>query len=149
MLPIGDHIYLRRLEKGMTQAELAAKSRMPQSNLSNIEKGKRDMTVSTLRKIAAALDAEPRDFFEHWEPHPHELSRRKIERLAKIVSGKAQPVHPDETELTNHFKNVIPGRGRKYVKDMNRSWLELRKRLNPSEIASICERSDEYRRRNR
>jgi len=148
MLPIGDYIYLRRLEKGMSQTELAAKSRMPQSNLSTIEKGKRDITVSTLRKIAAALDAHPRDFFEDWKPDKIELSRSKIEHLAKIVSGKAKSIKPAETELTDHLKNMIPRRGRKYVKDINRSWLELRKRLSSSEIGSICERSDEYRRRN-
>ena len=148
MLPIGSQIYLKRLEKGLTQAELADKVRIPQSNLSNIEKGKHDITVSTLRRIAIALEMHPRDFFEDSERiNQNELSRHKIERVAKIVAGKAKPVHSDEMELTNFLKQVMPRRGRKYVKDLNRSWLELRKRFNSTEINSIYERSDEYKRR--
>ena len=67
MLEIGSQIYLRRLEKGMTQAELARRAGIPQPNLSNIEKGKRDLTISTLARIAHALGVNVRDFFAREE----------------------------------------------------------------------------------
>ena len=147
MLQTGDLIYLKRLEKGLTQSELAEKARVPQSNLSDIEKGKRDITVSTLRKIAAGLDAHPRDFFEDEElPKQGQMSRHKIEHLAGIIAGKKAPIHPDEKELAGLFQAVLPKRGRTYVHDMNKSWLVLRRRFSASEIASIYERSDEFRR---
>ncbi len=149
MLPIGYQIYLKRLELGLTQNELAGRVHIPQSNLSNIEKGKRDLTVSTLRRIAAAMNVHPRDFFAEADPKAkHELSRQKIERIAKLVAGKAEP-KPEEMSVTHLFKQVVPRRGRKYVKDLNRSWLELHQQFNASEINSICERVGEYKRRSK
>ena len=151
MFPIGYHIYLKRLEKGLTQVELAHQIRIPQSNLSNIEKGKQDITVSTLRRIATALNIHPGEFFVDLNDRvgKKELSRNKIEKIAKIVaSGKALS-KSKESEITDLFKKVVPHKGRIYLKDLNRSWLELRKRFNPLEISSIYERVEEYRRRNK
>jgi len=80
MIPIGDQIYLRRLEQRLTQEELAKQAGIPQPNLSNIEKGKQDLTVSTLRKIAFALSVPPGEFFsdDKTKSQKISLSRRKI-----------------------------------------------------------------------
>ena len=60
---VGRRIKVRRVELGMTQAELAQKLSVGQSNLSYIERGERDVSVSLLAEIAQALRCRPEDFF--------------------------------------------------------------------------------------
>jgi len=61
---IGRRIKVRRVELGMTQGELAEKLSVGQSNLSYIERGKRDVSLSLLDEIARALKCKPEDFFK-------------------------------------------------------------------------------------
>ena len=60
---VGRRIRVRRVELGMTQGELAEKLRVGQSNLSYIERGQRDVSVSLLAEIAEALKCRPEEFF--------------------------------------------------------------------------------------
>ena len=60
---VGRRIKVRRVELGMTQADLAEKLSVGQSNLSYIERGKRDVSVSLLAEIAQALKCRPEEFF--------------------------------------------------------------------------------------
>ncbi|ABF43570.1 transcriptional regulator, XRE family [Candidatus Koribacter versatilis Ellin345] len=55
---IGSLIRAERLRRGLTQTELASHVRMPQSQLSRIEKGA-NVSLSTLAEISRALDLEP------------------------------------------------------------------------------------------
>ena len=48
---IGRRIKVRRVELGLTQAELAKKLSIGQSNLSYIERGERDVSLSLLDEI--------------------------------------------------------------------------------------------------
>ena len=48
-------IIAARLESGLTQAELAEKAALPQSNISRLESGTFNPTVQTLEKVAAGL----------------------------------------------------------------------------------------------
>ena len=52
---IREQIIGARIEAGMTQRDLAEKSDLTQSNISNIEKGSNRPTIATLKKIADAL----------------------------------------------------------------------------------------------
>ena len=61
---IGRRIKVRRVELGMTQGELAEKLSVGQSNLSYIERGERDVSVSLLAEIAQALKCKPEEFFQ-------------------------------------------------------------------------------------
>jgi transcriptional regulator with XRE-family HTH domain len=61
---VGRRIKMRRIEIGLTQAELAQQLTIGQSNLSYIERGKRDVSVSLLEEIARALRCKPEDFFQ-------------------------------------------------------------------------------------
>ena len=61
---VGRRIKVRRVELGMTQAELAEKLSVGQSNLSYIERGERDVSVSLLAEIAEALKCKPEEFFK-------------------------------------------------------------------------------------
>lgn len=58
---IGRNILLRRTSMKMLQGELAQKTGLSQAHLSNIEQGKRNLTVEVLAVIANALSCEMAD----------------------------------------------------------------------------------------
>lgn len=63
-MKIGKRIRKLRELQGLTQAQLAGKIPMDQSQFSRIEKDKTDPTLTTLIKVAQALDRDVVDFFE-------------------------------------------------------------------------------------
>lgn len=79
--------HYRRLKK-LTQSELAKHADIPQPALSAIENGNRDITVSTLYKLAKALDISPERFFITQKTN-HRLDRYQLDQIAsQVVSGK-------------------------------------------------------------
>lgn len=58
----GKHLQLKRIEKGLTQKELAEKARVTSITISSIERGMANPAPLTLAKIAIALDL-PADYF--------------------------------------------------------------------------------------
>lgn len=153
MLPIGLQIYLRRQERGLSQRELAVKAGLPQPNLSNIEKGKQDLTLTTLRKIAYALGVPLGEFFEAEGPGKNKsfpLSRRVIERLARAIARRDISLSPKEKQVAELFSHILPGKSKHQVrqKKMHQSWLELKKCFRPAEINALYERIQELQRGN-
>ena len=61
---IGENITKHRKKLGFTSNELALRCDMEKSNLIAIEKGRRNVTVKNLLKIAKELNCEVKDFFE-------------------------------------------------------------------------------------
>ena len=53
---LGDNIKQIRLTKGMTQGDLCRKLEVDRAYMSNVEGGKKNPTLSTITKIARALD---------------------------------------------------------------------------------------------
>jgi len=53
-----------RQSKGLTQEELYFKSTISRSHIGMIEKGKRDITLSAIFKLARALETNLSDFFD-------------------------------------------------------------------------------------
>jgi len=60
----GTLVRTARLRQGITQRELARRSRIPQPIISSIERGLQDPRYSTLERILAAVDHEV-DFVPH------------------------------------------------------------------------------------
>lgn len=54
-IKIGEIIAEIRMDKDMTQKDIALKTGIPQSRIANIEKGKINFTIDTIMDIAAAL----------------------------------------------------------------------------------------------
>ncbi|GIF50338.1 helix-turn-helix protein [Asanoa ferruginea] len=67
-LLLGQMVYDRRTEIGLTQAELAGRAGMTQPQLSRLESGGATPTVPLLARIAAALEA---DLDITFRPHPN------------------------------------------------------------------------------
>ena len=57
----GEKIRFLRKEKDLKQDELAFLSKISPSYLSAIERGITDTTISTLKRLAKALDVEPHE----------------------------------------------------------------------------------------
>ena len=146
MLAIGHQIYQRRLDRGMTQAQLAQRVGIPQPNLSNIEKGRQDVTVSTLRRIACGLRVEMVDFFR-LDSDPSRkvfsLTRARLEQMARaIATGKKGGLSLKEQEIVGLFRELIPEIQKRSVsaKRINQSWLKLKGELGSSAMKQIANR---------
>lgn len=142
MLNPGARIYQYRLRKGYTQQELASSCGLPQANLSNIEKGKRDLTVSTLVRIAASLGVKPSVLLEEEAPEKKAaLTRKTIEKIAEVVLNPSVRAAEDIHKFAALFRAILPeGKPRGSFKKMNDSWLELKRHFTPQEIRGIFQR---------
>jgi transcriptional regulator with XRE-family HTH domain len=56
---LGKNLRAARDRLGLTQEEVAARSGVQAGEISRIERGKRDPQISTLEKIAAAVETPP------------------------------------------------------------------------------------------
>lgn len=151
MLPIGQKIYLLRLLRKITQTELGSRAGISQANLSNIEKGRRDLTVSTLIRICFALGVNPASLFER-EPQrsPFSFSRRFVERIARAAWGDPLKLSNGEKNLVGLLRDLIPSLSqRKFSKKwIDQRWYELRSRFSDKEIRILTDRiRDEKMRR--
>ena len=71
----------------MSQEQLAEKSGVARDTISKLESGRRGAYPSTIRKLAAGLDVEPRMLMggvEYFEAEPGEVSPEKSEKNRKI-----------------------------------------------------------------
>ncbi len=60
---VGKNIQKIRESKGISQQELAAKCNFEKSNMSRLEAGRVNPTLSTLEKVAKALDVSLAEIF--------------------------------------------------------------------------------------
>lgn len=158
MLTFGDNILLWRLRRSLSQERLAALAKIPRPNLSDIEKGKRDVTLSTIRSLAQALEVSPGTLVNGEPPTPEQwkenLTRESMERIASAVARGTYPKDSAERHISILVKEVLhcslqyvqtrkkhlPLPGRK----SNRAWLLLRAIYSAETINSLCMRSLEH-----
>jgi transcriptional regulator with XRE-family HTH domain len=78
--------YLRQERRKLSQVELAKLSGLSQSTIAQIEKGKKDPSISTLRKISIALDVHMAVLFASDEVHVFDMQRlkRKYDHTDKL-----------------------------------------------------------------
>lgn len=88
MWPFSETVLLWRLHRGLTQAELATASGVSRPNLSAIERGEREVTLSTLRALACALGTSPGALADGRSPYgePLSLSRNDLEKVAQAAA---------------------------------------------------------------
>jgi len=92
MLPIGRAVYLWRNERRLTQQQLAHATGISRPNLSDLERGKRELSLKTLRLLASALQVTPGMLVDGVPPladqGPLRFSRRNLDRIADAVFGE-------------------------------------------------------------
>jgi XRE family transcriptional regulator, fatty acid utilization regulator len=62
---LGANLREARERLGLTQEQVSDRSGVQPGEVSRIERGKRDPKVSTLEKLAAALEVEPAELLRH------------------------------------------------------------------------------------
>ena len=141
MFPIGYHIAFQRKKKGLTQAGLARHSGIPQPNLSRIERGEQDPTVSTLLRICSSLGISPAEFFKKDEAGTSfRWTRSALERVARAVVGFSEKLSGEEKQIVELLKDEIPGERRRLSsKRVYQSWSRLKQRLSREEIKTLVE----------
>jgi len=89
-LPIGALIKSIRIQLGMPQQALAKRAGIPQSTVSRIEKGGKDVALSTLHKILSAMSCDLiiAPLMEHSIDTIRQIQARKIaEKRVRYLKG--------------------------------------------------------------
>lgn len=119
MFPIGRTILLWRMERKLSQAELARTSGIPRPNLSVIEQGGRDVTLTTLRRLALALAVAPGILADGLPPPqtfrsprrgqagPQSWTREGLDRLARYLAGEKIRLSRDEKDTAELLKPLV------------------------------------------
>lgn len=149
MLPIGIHLTLLRKKKGITQARLAESSGIPQPNLSRIETGEQDPTVSTLLRICQALQVSAAEFFKGFGKSPSSFTRTSVEKIARWIAGASVRLSREEKKIADLAQDLVPvRRGRApSAQRVYAAWHELKSRLSEDEIKTLFERIQDARAR--
>lgn len=144
-------IYLARIERGLSQKELALRAGVPQPNLSHIEKG-RDFKVSTLLHIAAALGVSVDSLIRGSNPpgvnKKNFFKRNNIEKaISCVVNDEDAPRRLQSavqliSDVTGKKKGVYTPK-----KSAHLSWVNLKKSFSDEEINAILSRFRKAERR--
>lgn len=96
MGPVGKAVYLWRTQRRLTQEQLARAAGISRPNLSDLERGKRELSLKSLRRLASALDITPGMLADGIPPlalgGPLEFSRREMDRIADAVFQRGKAV---------------------------------------------------------
>lgn len=163
MLALGQILLLWRNHRGLSQADLARRSGVARPNLSKIECGKKDASLSTLRKLAVALKVTPGSIVDGVPPQclasPGIWSRETLEKIARAVHTGRKLANPSHQALADNLRIIIGPRlralnlglnpGSQYLtcsrigRKAERAWLEF-SLLPPSVRDSLIERAIEH-----
>jgi transcriptional regulator with XRE-family HTH domain len=87
---IGQRVKALRLEKGMTQVELAAAAGTQQTSLSQIERGVRGAGVPQVVKLARALGVPADRLLSSAKPVPSSRNEKLLRRVRQVESLPAE-----------------------------------------------------------
>jgi transcriptional regulator with XRE-family HTH domain len=158
MLPFGETILAWRLERRMTQAQLAKAAGIPRPNLSAIERGDREVTLRTLRALAIALGVRPGVLADGASPGQGAppLARAALERIAAAahagddLSGLSDPREARTASRLREVTRAWPGGGRRprtrsRTRAIERAYFLLKTSESPETIASLVGRMSDRR----
>ncbi len=97
----GNRIFNLRLAQNLTREKLAERADISVTFLADIEKGRKSMTITTLRKLSSAL----------------------LVTTDYIVNGKESPSFDIENELVELFR-IIPADKQKYALELLKLFTE-------------------------
>ena len=146
--PFGETVLAWRLARGLTQAALARKARLPRPNLSAIERGDREVTLKTLRALAVALELRPGQLADGELPRDGAtpLSRAGLERIAQAAVRGAVPSDCHEAALASALGRATSGRQRVARVPLapgrggDRAYFRLRTTMPANVVVSLIDR---------
>ncbi len=113
MMPFGPTLYLWRSIRGLRQEDLARRARVSRPNLCAVERGRREVTLTTLRALAHALEVTPGTLADGLPPldlRSDRFPRERLERIARRALDRSGRIgEPDET-VARHLARLIAGR---------------------------------------
>lgn len=153
-MTFGQTVYLWRMERGWTQAELARRTRMPRPRLSGIERGAVEPTLRTIRRLAGAMEVSPGTLVDGALPRPWRRSKWSRAALEQIVTALIDPtatVRDEKRHVVGALRRLFTHRlhaswvmtqrpARASVRRLHRDWLVVTGLLEPSELASLVAR---------
>ena len=160
-IPFGQALYLWRRARGLTQAALAQRAKVSRPNLSTIERGKREVTLPTVRVLAAALGVRPGTLVDGVPPSAaagrrSSLSRETLERLADAVAFGRPVADPGEQEIVAALRTLLAHRTRAIHQRWSRprtgrraaisAWAVLTSRCGRAAIQNLADRVAERQR---
>ncbi|MBR1752220.1 MAG: helix-turn-helix transcriptional regulator [Ruminococcus sp.] len=94
-----------RKRAGITQREVERATGIRQPNLSAIESGKRDISLSDTIILAQLYGADPREVFcdPYDDPLPEKTDVSRTEQLFKMALALAEPLDDDERLIADTF----------------------------------------------
>lgn len=151
MLPFGETVLLWRIDRRMTQDDLAQAAKISRPNLSAIERGEREVTLKTLRSIACALDVRPGVLVDGVAPGPKatRLSRDDLERIARAVVDDVVLGSRYEQALTIELRHLFRARVKatgsrrrmqRGIRARDRAYARLKSIASPETIVSLLSR---------
>lgn len=157
MLPFAQTLLLWRLYRGLTQDALARHARISRPNLSAIEGGKREVSLTTLRALAAALEVRPGVLIDGVAPgvplgvSSRPFSRARLERIAGAVAQGSSLSDAGDRAIAALLERVVghrtrawrgrPGAPRRHSQRASRlAWLRLEAVYSPQVAQSLVQR---------
>lgn len=155
MLPFGETVLSWRLARGMSQAALAQAARMSRPNLSAVERGDREVTLGTLRRLALALGVRPGVLADGEPPTPmsEPVGRAALERIAHAARCGAGARNEGEqrlgallaaaasTRILGHDEpRTATANRRRSTRNAERAYLMLKSTTTPAVVASLVDR---------
>ena len=145
MTPFGQNVLLWRIHRGLTQEELAVRARMSRPNLSAIERGRREVSLTTLRALAMALDVNPGSLVDGISPAvvPNSaFSRKTLERIAEAVWKGSPLPSAKEKKLADLLRQLLHSRKnlKRGKRSTERAWLQLKSAYPTQVIQTLIER---------
>ena len=158
MLPLGQTVWLWRRQRGLTQAALAKRAGIPRPNLSAIERDRREVSVRTVRALAAALALRPGLLVDGLPPDQEArppLSRATMERIADAVAFGTRAATAAEQEVAEALRVVLGqrtalirrrGAPRTSRRAVMAAWAALTSRYGREALQSFADRIAERQR---
>jgi len=84
---VGERIRVLRLERGLSQEQLALKAELNTSFIGQIERGLKSPTITSLEKLVNAMDIKFEDVFSFDAPTPTK-DTTVIEKIGFQISGR-------------------------------------------------------------
>lgn len=154
-LPFGPTVLLWRVSRGLTQAALARRAGLPRPNLSAIERGRREVSLTTLQALAAGLGVRAGMLVDRVPPASAQggrasLSREAIERIADAVAFDRPVTEPNEQTTVEALRRLLGHRTRAMRRQRGRprtgrrgalvAWMWLKGLYGRSAIQTLADR---------